>query len=34
VHLPGGPLTITVGSDDACTMSGPARRVFRGTLLI
>lgn len=30
VHLPGGPLVITVSSSLAVTMRGPARFVFRG----
>ncbi|WP_126172473.1 diaminopimelate epimerase [Altericroceibacterium xinjiangense] len=31
VHLPGGPLRIEWGTDDAITMTGPAAESFRGT---
>jgi len=30
VRLPGGPLTITVGTDLSVLMRGPAERVFDG----
>jgi diaminopimelate epimerase len=31
VHLPGGPLTITVQSDSFARLSGPAAYVYAGT---
>ena len=33
IHLPGGPLTIQLSTDNRAVMTGPAQHVFDGTLL-